>query len=489
MAVEHTSFPRLEKQGVIYGLSAAQLACVSVAFFALALASVFSGLGGVWKTLLVFSGPLALFGIARWDQRPFITLFFELGVWIMRTIFGQRKWRVRPEKLVEEGKFGLPGIAGTRLSSFTTSFGEGALIWDSAERTATAVIQAESTSFAMADEGDRAGRVDGFSTLCAQAAANKGVVRVALHARTLPASTRGVAEYYERTVAKRHAGPAASLWAHNEAEAVFDLLENRPDIVGAVRRDVLVAITISEVVAASEIKDAGGGKRGMSYVMAQEVADLMKLMREAGAERPRWMDATEVAHVIREAYDPEHILEPSSELNRESLKAEGPVVVDEEYTRIHTDSAFHQTYWIAEWPRTQVESGFLTSLVANGEYTHTVTLVFTPVSVDKALRQIKNSQSGVNSKIRRDQNMGRPLSAENQTQLMELKEREYEIVDGYTDVSYTGYVTISGSTERALGEARSAMKRSIPSINVRLLAGQQSAAFVAAALPVGWSMK
>lgn len=489
--VEYTSFPRLERQGILFGLQKAQLVFCSVGVFMVFWSSMTSGGGSALKTMFFFSLPVMAFGMATYQRRPLVTYVYEWMIWMFRKMLGQNKWKVRPERLVEEQRFGLPGVANSRISAFTTAFAEGALLWDSYERTATAVIQCETSSFALASDSDRGGRIAGFSTMCAQVTANPGVERVAMHARTIPAATQAVGDYYRAKVAERGAGPQASQWAHNEYEAILDLMQERPDIVGAVSRDVLVAITISERGAEADIKSAGGGKEGMSYVMAREVQNLGRLLDGAGASNVRWLGAAEVARTIRTAFDPEFVTKGglAKDMTEGAQISNGPVAVHEEFDMMRTDSAYHQTFWISEWPRTQVPAGFLADLIARGEYTHTVTQVFKPVPVEKALKDIRDARSGLDSKVALDNKLGRPQTAEQRAQIAELNTREEEIVQGYSDIQFTGYVTISAEDAKKLGEARAAMLRSAPHLSMRLLRGNQSAAFTAANLPVGWGLK
>lgn len=489
--VEYTAFPRLERQGIVFGLQKSQLVCVAIAALATVFAAIGGGGGNVVQTFIFFSAPLAAFGMATFERRALTTYLYEWIVWMFRKWLGQNKWKIRPERLVEEQRFGLPGVADARISAFTTGFAGGALLWDAAERTATAVIQCQSSSFALASDSDRAGRISGFSTLCAQVTANPGVERVALHARTLPAATHAAGEYYANKVEERGAGVHASEWAHNEYTAVLDLMKDRPDVVGAVSRDLLVAITVSERGAESDIKSAGGGKEGMSYVMAQEVANLGRLLENAGAHSVRWLSAQEVAQTIRTAFDPQFAAMGGAgrSTNEDNVVVHGPVAVFEDFDMMRTDSAFHQTFWINEWPRTQVASGFLTNLIARGDYTHTVTQVFKPVPIDQALKDIRDSKTALASQMEINHKIGRPQNAEQSAQYNELLEREQEIVQGYSDIQFTGYVTISAETEQKLGEARAAMLRQAPQMSMRLLKGNQSAAFTAANLPVGWGLK
>ncbi|NKX94260.1 hypothetical protein HF995_13440 [Sanguibacter hominis ATCC BAA-789] len=491
--LETARFPRLERQGFMFGMTGGQLGVLAGAGALLMRAVLSQDVTNIVTTILFVAGPLAAFGTIAVQRRALTTITLEIGVWYMRKLLGQTTWKVRPESTVEDHSFGVPGAVGTRISVHRTGFADGALLWDARENTATAVMRVEATSFALASDDDRAGRAAGWAQLCAQVVQHEGVSRVATYARTIPAASAAASDYYVRTSAQRGAGAAASEWADAQYRELLDQGRSLDAAVGVVSRDTLVAITIDANAARNLIRGAGGGKRGMSLVMAREVAALGRLLEEAGATATSWLTAEEVAETIRVAFDPGAVdaLEDRRAHGATPVQvpAAGPTVVHEEVDHLVTDTGLHQTFWVAEWPRTEVPIGFLANLLCRGTYAHTFTQVFTPVPLHKALKDVADARMGIESQMNVNTRLGRPITAEMRASLDDVMEREQELTQGFGDVRFTGYLTISAPTEDGLGAARAEALMAASQLDLRLLKRQQAAAFTAAALPIGWGLK
>ena len=82
----------------------------------------------------------------------------------------------------------------------------------------------------------------------------------------------------------------------------------------------------------------------------------------AGVGVDQWLDARGLAGVIRSAYDPASIpvMERRASIDSAAAgvrpEAAGPIAVDESWDRIRTDSGWHATYWISEWPRVEAHA-------------------------------------------------------------------------------------------------------------------------------------
>src|SRR5439155_22917664 len=88
----------------------------------------------------------------------------------------------------------------------------------------------------------------------------------------------------------------------------------------------------------------------------------------------------------------------------------GPMAVEEHWTYVRTDSGFHQTFWIAEWPRQKVLPGFLHPLIYVGDFRHTVTEVIRAVPTTAALRDIRSAQDAHESRRGMNTRFDRPLT-------------------------------------------------------------------------------
>ncbi len=116
--------------------------------------------------------------------------------------------------------------------------------------------------------------------------------------------------------------------------------------------------------------------------MEQTTASIAQAARNAGLQVTGWLSSREIAAVIRTAYDPKALaaLQQWSETGRAEADpaAAGPVVQVEEYDRIATDSARHATYWVENWPRTEIGAGFLHGLMFTAGVRRSLSLIYVP---------------------------------------------------------------------------------------------------------------
>ncbi|WP_129590637.1 SCO6880 family protein [Sanguibacter massiliensis] len=489
--LERASFPRLERSGYLFGLSVGQLAWIGSGIGVL-MSSFMTQNGGAIARGLLLSMPMVLFGVLSIRRRPLVRLAADQGVWQMRRLLGQTRWRVSPEKPRDAYDMPVPGAAGARMKVLESAFGAGAILWDARTRWATAVVRCTTTSFTLASDDEWARRAAGYSDVLAQLVTHDGVVRVATHARTIPAAAAAAANYYATTSAARGAGADASPWAHEAYRAVLEHVSASGE-AQMVSRDVLVTLTIDTTAVRDRIKDGGGGSRGISFVLAQEVAALGALLEAAGAETAEWLDAAEVDEAVRLAYDPSSIdvlaQRRAAGMRPVPAGSAGPVRLIEHADHLVTDDAWHKVFWIAEWPRADVEVGFLKNLICQGSYAHTLTCVMTPVPIDKALRGMGSARVGLNSRLTMNVKLDRHISAELRAEERDLEEREEELTSGGVEVAFTGYITVTAPDEAALGAAQGTARIAASLLDLRVLRGQQAAAFAAASLPLGWGLR
>jgi hypothetical protein len=167
------------------------------------------------------------------------------------------------------------------------------------------------------------------------------------------------------------------------------------------------------------------------------------------------------------------------------------MAVEEHWTYLRTDTGFHQTFWIAEWPRQKVFPGFLHPLIYVGEFRHTFTEVIRAVPTAEALRDIRSAQEAHETRRRISARFDRPLTREQKAEEEEVLQREEEIVAGHGDVRPAAYMTITATSLEDLARHRQELESAAAGafVELRLLYGQQWAAFVAGGLPLGRGLR
>ena len=69
-----------------------------------------------------------------------------------------------------------------------------------------------------------------------------------------------------------------------------------------------------------------------------------------------------------------------------------PMAMSEEWSHVRVDGLMHATFWIAEWPRTEVRSDFLAPLLLGSART-TLSVVMEPLGPEKAARKVEASRT------------------------------------------------------------------------------------------------
>ena len=166
------------------------------------------------------------------------------------------------------------------------------------------------------------------------------------------------------------------------------------------------------------------------------------------------------------------------------------MAVEEHWSYLRTDSGFHQTFWIAEWPRQKVFPGFLHPLIYVGEFRHTVTQVIRAIPTDQALRDIRSAQEAheTRRRINARSTAHHPRTAGRGRRSRHSARKRSSPVTATSACClrhhHRGHLWRTGpppaGTESAAAGAF---------VELRLLAGQQWPAFIAGALPLGRGLR
>lgn len=250
----------------------------------------------------------------------------------------------------------------------------------------------------------------------------------------------------------------------------------------------LVAFAFNQHTLDTAIKDNGTGIAGFVETVMQKIDSLQNLLQQSGVVIEHWLAEREIGEVIRAAFDPLGVAavnERKNDFAGVAPEVSGPMAMVEEWDHLRTDTGFHRTYWVSEWPRQGAGMGFLKDLVLAGDFAHVVTELLRPIPVDKALTIIERRKSdwGTTDKFR--EKSGRVQSFRHNSESADIDNHESQIVNGNAPFYVNGLITVTGSTKEELERNCSAMmgKASIARMEIRPTYSQQGAAFVAACLP------
>jgi len=480
--VPSASFAPLSRSGVMLGLSGPQLVLVAIAISRpMWLLTVGKDLPGALWSLLWWTTPIAVIAVGSWGGRSFLERITTVGLFALRKVFRQTSTVVKVNAAHIEGRINIPGAAGERLHSFAlvgVEYGQGAaFVWDAVAQTATAALRFTTDAWDLADDQVKAARAAAVGDLCQKLTIAEGVQRVAVHARSYPGSAgRLPAPRIDATTT------AGAVLAGEHAE-----LPATPAIGQVLHRDIVVTITLAAGAVARDVDSAGGGISGVSCVLADRVQQVAAGLPACGVrvEDATWMNEAQIRGAIRLAYDPDAapwLAEHDWQLPPDALLAQ---VVTERLDHLETDSAFHRSWWVERMPALPARAGFLAPLITGGRVPHTVTQVWEAIDVYRAEKRLNNADASRATAEKVNEFLGRPTSTAHTAEGKELAKRRAELELGYGDVRYSAWITVHAPSLDELRRSDLWVTGSSAGMKVKVLRGDQWAAFNTAVLPLG----
>jgi hypothetical protein len=471
-------FPHRSRRGVLLGLSAPQLIVVAAGGLLLLGVLVTSGVTGALKFLPLWAAVLA--GVfVRQRGRSLADWAPIAARYALRRLRGQLIWLARPSaRPRREGLLHLPGTAAS-LRVVTSPDGRVGAVHDPHQATLTAVVKVSSRAFALLDPATQNSNVAGWGRTLAALARSGHIVRVQVLERTVPDSGDALHRYWHE-----HGNPQTRL----AGPLYSDLLAAAGP--AAAPHEAYVALALDLKAARRLINQAGGGLTGAFTVLAQLASTFDQAARNAGLAPGPWLEAAEIAAVVRTAYDPHAsaALEQWSASGRPQADpaAAGPVVLVEKADRIQTDSAHHATFWIENWPRIETSPGFLHQLLFTSGVRRTLSLTYEPKGLNSALKDVQRRKATVIADAAERQRKGQVDSEEDSVEYADIKQRERQLIAGHADVALTGLLTVSADSDEQLNAACAAIEAAAVTalVDLRLLTWQQAEAFTNAALPL-----
>jgi hypothetical protein len=328
------------------------------------------------------------------------------------------------------------------------------VVHDRAGRTLTAALALRGGSFALlgADEQDR--RVGAWASVLASLAREGSPVhRVQWVAASFPDDGHGLRSY---VAAEAVPGVASACTASYDA-----LLADMDSHTCA--HDVVLALQV-RLTKSVEVGCA---------TLAREMASLVRLLGDADVEVESVLSDDDLARHLLRTYEPE----PAS-ADTAPAQDHWPMAMQENWSDVRVDAMVHATFWVAEWPRTEVRSDFLAPLLL-GSSRSTLAVVMEPLGPDAAVRKVEASRTAdlADSELRR--RGGFISTARHARQSEVLARREAELAEGHASFRYSGYVTVSARSTEELVTACDAVQHAAGQsrLALRRLYGDQASAY------------
>jgi len=209
-------------------------------------------------------------------------------------------------------------------------------------------------------------------------------------------------------------------------------------------------------------------------VLERELASLSRLLADADIMVDAVLTVDDLVTRLRRTYEPN----AAPQIAAPDAGDAWPMAMEEEWARVRVDGLLHATFWIAEWPRTDVPGDFLAPLLLGSERA-SLSVVMQPLGPEKAVRKIEASRTAdiADAELRRRSGF---LSTARHSRASEvLARREAELADGHASFRYSGFLTVSATTDTELVAASDAVQHAASQARlvIRRLYGDQASAY------------
>lgn len=496
------SYARLPSQGIVYGLSGWGFTTVLVAVFIAVIAVLRGGFLSLLASLPV-AVPVAMSGVFMIHGEPVIRHVLREVGGLMRHMVGATKYKRRPEKsrTLPESALDIPGRPG-RLHLFETGTGA-VVVWDARAQTATVVCMVATPGMGVPQPDapstvtgpEREALVYEWARVLGGFTQKPHMVRVTQLEHTRPGSVAAETRAFEEQLASFPPEVAGSPVFASYRETLA--LASR-SVVSHVTQLALTFTLTGEAKAL--MKGAGGKRAGMLHIAELEMAAASDALFHAGFQRVAWMSPREWGAWGRQLIDP--VAQPMIDARIGTVTqgadpwASTPMLIDERRTWVETDTAFHRTYWIYQWPRYETHPGFLSSLVlakpqTGGVVRHTLALVGSPTPVGKAMKQLEDDKRTwiTNENLRAK--TGKPTSEADNADWRAIQQHEADLVAGQGELQMSAYLTVTALDKDRLEQECAAVLNacSRAGLEPRMMPWQQAEALMNVVYPSGTGMK
>ncbi|MEY9853086.1 hypothetical protein ABH923_002764 [Leifsonia sp. EB41] len=486
-------FAARERRGIFLGLTFMQLMVIGAAV-AILLGTLFADPNALWVMLPVIAA-ITFFALATYRREPVIVIVAQAARYVLRgmagqTVFRRDVWfRVSVASLnvghaqiaaatpVVTSKFLLPGALGD--VQIVQIPGAGGFIYNARGRLASVTVRVGSKAWALRDKGTQEAAYDGFVEWLSSLENLPGIRETSIRIRVDRASSTQLRDYL--VAREGDFDPQVSAELRGEYWALTQAASKRS--MGFTN---YITLTFDTAALNGAIRDAGKGLTGLAAVLKERVAGIETSMEHARLTPAGWLTSDELDELNALSADPVAAA-TRREQDSSVVTAPSPVMgIDEGWDALRVDESWHQTFWVAEWPRTDVRTGFLEPLLYAGDATRVITLQVRPVATHKALAQLNRAQSDMETAATIRMKLSSRIPLTHLREEEDLAVREHDLVDGFGDVQYRGFVTISAESKDALAKARTDIEQASHPARLVLasMSGQQAAGFVTAALPV-----
>jgi hypothetical protein len=491
-------FNPLDRTGVLFGMELIQL--VVLGFGLVASAILFSSLKffGVIPMILASiwcfapMGPLKLY---QWTP--------VMRKWLRKKLAGRTEWlapiprsslevkSVRANAAVVLTSAAMPPcLDGLELIEVDapwarrTNNGKIGVVRDNVSHLITAVIPVAGREFALVDRREQERLIDSWGDAIAPFCRDRSpVVRIGWSEWAAPSGVDDHRFYLEE--AGRGAKDSEPYLAY------LDLLEMAGPMVTT--HEVLVTISIDWNKVRPSKRDGTDFKSAAIRQCVEEVRLFSARLEGANLNVSDPLSLGALAQALRARMDPAESLQLQARKHRlpegtQIVSGDNfmPLAVEENWKFVRVDGAYHRAYWVYEWPRLEVPSDWMGSLLLANNGVRTIAMHYEPVSMRNSQRAVDRESTKIAADVQTREKHGFRVNANYDRAQKAVLDREQEIVAGFTEFEYVGLILVSASSQEELEDRCTEYEQTAASVgvDVRPLDGRHADGWVAS-LPMG----
>ncbi|MGH9014390.1 MAG: SCO6880 family protein [Acidimicrobiia bacterium] len=483
-------FAPRDRAGWILGLGATQCLTLSACLLVGALL-VSAGAPTIVAAVPLIAG--VVFSFARWQGRPLHAWAPVLAAWGVLRLGGATRWTARVPLLAETGAPKAaplpPFLAGLEILEASAPWtrrrrlGSVGLVADRRERLLSAALRVQGREFTLVDRAEQDRLLTGWGDVLAGFCRERGsVARVAWSEWAAPAGLEEHLRYVEAEATAPEDSPHRA--------AYLALVDQAGPMT--TRHEVLVTVTFDTRRVRVQRKPGTALDDSLADLLLEELRLLTTRLEDAGLSVDVPLSPQELREVLRVRLDP-MVLPRFAARARAGPEGPpvgphnvGPLCVDLELPRVRIDGSWHRSYWIGEWPRLEMHPAWMEPLLLHAGGVRTVAVAYEPVAPSRSQRQIDRDATKLASDEEQRVKRGFRVGAQHRRAQTAVLEREAELVAGYAELEYVGFVTVTAPDPARLDQSCAEYEQAAAhaGLELRALDGQHDAG-TGACLPIG----
>ncbi|MEU3904167.1 SCO6880 family protein [Streptomyces goshikiensis] len=363
---------------------------------------------------------------------------------------------LRDGSIPEEALEPAPGITGVRPITASVRGQDIAVVLQPELGCVTIALEIASRGHAGKDRAEQELSLERWGALLDSFgnSTDNPIDRISVLARQLKSDP----EAHQQHIATRAQSPATAKvpdWLARSYDALSDAVSTSAEE----HRYYVVAYASWNKDFAAESHERGSGDEGIAAVMAAAAEELWARCEDAELRVVAPMDLGALTALIRNSYDPDHLIWDESLPMQHAFPRQVEVLDKRSFRARAADSTegwYHATAAVVSWPNTPVGPDFMAPLLIGlPDIIRTVAITSHLEPNDAAVKRMLSEDTNNQAEIQRDMRMGRNIDPRDLIATQATAKRGMELAaSGAAGAAIVGYITVSARTEKDLSKAK-----------------------------------